>query len=71
MGLKQEASNIACSILKNREMQRRNKQNENWKPSEIEPFGRTFNESSRYYNLFDFQKKHGVKYIPPPKAENM
>ena len=36
---------------------------------EIEHFNRGFNEASRYYNCFGYQRKHGLKYVPPPKAE--
>jgi len=39
----------------------------NWRVPEIEHFNRGFNEGSRYYNLDE--RVHGLKYIPPPKAE--
>ena len=42
-----------------------------WKVPDVELFNKAFTESSRYYNLFDFQKKVGTKYIPPPKAETL
>ena len=36
---------------------------------EIEHFNRGFNEASRYYNLDPAERVHGLKYIPPPKAD--
>ena len=41
----------------------------NWRVPEIEHFNRGFNEASRYYNLLPEERVHGLKYIPPPKAE--
>ena len=43
----------------------------NWKVPEIEAMNRNFNESTRYYNCFPYQRKHGTKYVPPPKAEHL
>jgi len=41
----------------------------NWRVPEVEHFNRGFNEGTRYYNVFPEERKHGLKYIPPPKAE--
>ena len=32
---------------------------------------KVFGERNRFYNMFENQKKHGVKYIPPPVAETV
>jgi len=29
------------------------------------------NEDNRFHNVFEHQKKHGLKYIPPPVAETV
>ena len=37
---------------------------------EIEHFNRGFNEASRYYNnLGQDERTHGLRYVPPPKAD--
>ena len=43
----------------------------NWKVPEIEPMGRNFNESNRFYKdpTMPHSRQHGLKYVPPPKAE--
>ena len=41
----------------------------NWRAPEIEHFNRGFNEAARYYNLEPAERTHGLKYIPPPKAD--
>lgn len=42
-----------------------------WKVPEIESMNRTFNESTRFYNPVGFQRKHGLRYVAPPVAENV
>jgi len=42
-----------------------------WKVPEIEAMNRNFNEGTRYYNCFPYQRKHGLRYVPPPKAEHL
>lgn len=42
-----------------------------WKVPEIEGINRTFNEGTRFYNTCAYQRKHGLKYVPPPVAENV
>lgn len=37
----------------------------------VEMHTRIFNESSRFYNMFDHQKIHGVKKVPEPHAETV
>ncbi len=32
---------------------------------------RNFNEAARYYNTAPYQRKHGLRYVPPPVAENV
>jgi hypothetical protein len=39
-----------------------------WRVPETEVMNRTFTEGARY---FQNKKQHGVKYICPPKAENL
>lgn len=43
----------------------------NWKVPEIEPMGRNFNESNRFYKDpgMPQTRQHGLKYVCPPKAE--
>ena len=48
-----------------------NRMTGNWKVPEIESMNRTFNESARFYNTAGFQRKHGLRYVPPPVAENV
>jgi len=43
----------------------------NWRVPETEIMDRTFNEGSRYYTTMTQARKHGLKYVPPPKAENL
>ena len=43
----------------------------NWKVPQVEHFNRGFNESSRFYNCFPYQRQHGLKFVPPPKAEHL
>ena len=43
----------------------------NWKVPEVESMNRTFNEGSRYYDIQPYQRKHGLRYVPPPVAENV
>jgi hypothetical protein len=40
----------------------------NWKVPETEVMNRTFNEGARF---FTGHKTQGVRYICPPKAENL
>ena len=42
-----------------------------WKVPEVESMNRTFNESTRFYNTHNYQRKHGLRYVPPPVAENV
>ena len=42
-----------------------------WKLPLVESLERNFNESSRFYALFPEQKRHGLKRVPPPVAENL
>lgn len=42
-----------------------------WKVPEVESMNRQFNETSRYYNTQPYQRKHGLRYVPPPVAENV
>jgi hypothetical protein len=42
-----------------------------WRVPETEIMDRTFNEGSRYHTTMTGQRKHGLKYVPPPKAENL
>lgn len=42
-----------------------------WKAPEIEQINRNFNEASRFYNTHKAARKHGLKYVPPPVAENV
>jgi len=42
-----------------------------WKVPEIESMNRTFNEANRYYSTYVQQRKHGLRYVPPPVAENV
>lgn len=41
------------------------------KPAEIEAMDRQFNENTRYYNIFPEKRSCGLKFIPPPKQENI
>lgn len=43
----------------------------NWRIPQTEIMDRTFNEGARYYTTMSNERKHGLKYIPPPKAENL
>ena len=47
------------------------KMNGSWKVPEVESMNRQFNETSRYFNTQPYQRKHGLKYVPPPVAENV
>ena len=82
--LRDELNNIALRIVKAREAKQNLLYNplvegepllgnteKSWKVGEVEHFNRGFNESSRFYNCFPYQRKHGLKYVPPPKAENL
>jgi len=37
----------------------------------IEQHDKLTGENNRFYNNWDHQKKHGIKYIPPPVAETV
>jgi hypothetical protein len=39
----------------------------NWRVPEIEVMSKTFNEGARFFG----QKTQGLRYICPPKAENL
>lgn len=41
---------------------------QNWKVPETEVMGKTFNEGARFFAI---KKQHGLKYVCPPKAENL
>ena len=76
--LKNEINNIALRIVKARDAKQNQTYNQDaemmegsWKVREIEAMNRNFNESTRYYNCFPYQRKHGLKYVPPPKAEHL
>ena len=43
----------------------------NWRVPETEIMDRTFNETARYHTTTTGPRKHGLKYVPPPKAENL
>ena len=43
----------------------------NYRAPETEAMNRSFTETARYYNVFNYQKKHGTKYITPPVADNI
>ncbi len=45
--------------------------NGNFRVPDVELLDRTFNESSRFYAIGPSQKKHGLKYVAPPVAENL
>ena len=40
-----------------------------YRTPETELMNRSFNEGARYYNIFNYQKKHGLKYVTPPAAD--
>ena len=42
-----------------------------WKVPDIEATSRYFDENARFYNTHRDQRVYGLKYIPPPKAENL
>ena len=42
-----------------------------WKVPDIEPMNRTFNEGTRFYNTHNSQRKYGLRYVPPPVADNV
>lgn len=43
-----------------------------WRTPHIEALERNFNESSRYFSTnYKEQRTQGVKFLPPPKAENI
>jgi hypothetical protein len=82
--LRDEINNIALRIVKAREAKKQLQKQigadkdsvqgsksacESWRVPEIEHFNRGFNEATRYYNLKPEERCHGLKYIPPPKAE--
>jgi len=78
--LRDEINNIALRIVKAREAKKQLQKQigadkdsvqgsksacESWRVH----FNRGFNEATRYYNLKPEERCHGLKYIPPPKAE--
>ena len=68
--LRNEINNQALQLQRERE--KRKQTPRNWfKPASIEAMERNFNESTRYYNLFPEKREHGLKFIPPPKQENI
>ena len=42
-----------------------------WKVPDIEATSRYFDEGARFYNTHRDQRRYGLKYVPPPKAENL
>lgn len=42
-----------------------------WKVPDIEGTSRYFDENARFYNTHRDQRRYGLKYVPPPKAENL
>ena len=80
--IKQEMSNeimtLALKLSKAREDSKNmtynsdiQKMTGSWKVPEIESMNRTFNEANRYYSTYVQQRKHGLRYVPPPVAENV
>ena len=70
--LKDEINNIALRIAKAREVKESMSQNGTWRvPGDVEANARVIDEGSRFFRN-DFQtKKHGLRYVPPPVAENL
>ena len=42
-----------------------------WKVPDIEATSRYFDENARFYATHRDQRRYGLKYVPPPKAENL
>ena len=42
-----------------------------WKVPEIEQINRNFNENARFFTTAKNERRHGLKYVPPPVAENV
>lgn len=42
-----------------------------WKVPEIEQINRNFNENARFFTTSKNERRHGLKYVPPPVAENV
>jgi protein tyrosine phosphatase len=71
--LKDEITNIAMRIVKAREAKTNMTFSEEtgtlqgtWKVGEVELMNKGFNEANRYYNVFPYQRNHGLKFVSPP-----
>jgi hypothetical protein len=66
--LKDEINNIAMRIVKAREAKQQNCAftDSQWKVPDVEMISKTITEGNRFYNCFAYQKKTGVKFVPPP-----
>ena len=42
-----------------------------WKVPEIEQINRNFGENARFFTTSKGERRHGLRYIPPPVAENV
>lgn len=42
-----------------------------WKVPEIEQINRNFNENARFFTTTKNERRHGLRYVPPPVAENV
>jgi hypothetical protein len=76
--LKDEINNIALKIVKVRETKNNMRYNPDtgklegaWKVPEVESMNRKYNECERFYNINPNIRPHGVKFVPPPVAENL
>ena len=83
--LKNEINNISHKIASAREAQLKASQGggattyggfgtttmASWKVPEIEQINRNFNENARFFSTHKNERRHGLKYVPPPVAENV
>ena len=67
--LKDEINNIALRIARAREVKNKMSQGA-WLVPEIESNARVIDEGARFHRTA-LKKRHGRRYVPPPKAENL
>ena len=77
--IKEEINNISHRIASVREAQMNATtygstnacSNYDWKVPEVEQINRNFNEHARFFNTHTIQRKHGLKFVPRPVADNI
>jgi len=76
--LKDEINNIALKLVKVREAKNTMRYNPDsgqlegsWRVPEVESMNRKYNEGTRFFGIDPKNRQVGLKFVPPPVAENL